>query len=150
MSGSFRIVGELNEMLKFSSGRLMVPHPIEASLTALLLVAHAVCDADGVNSLVAVLSLDRQAVVEWALTRGVVAPWEALVEHPLVYQELARGVAAVNAQHEPGERITGFTPTDLEFNVHTGELDDSGGLVRSVIASRFRHVFAELHQHRPS
>ena len=150
MSGSFRIVGELNEMLKFSSGRLMVPHPIEASLTALLLVAHAVCDADGMNSLVAVLSLDRRAVVEWALTRGVVAPWEALVEHPLVYQELARGVAAVNAQHEAGERITGFTPTDLEFNVHTGELDDSGGLVRSVIASRFRHVFAELHQHRPS
>ena len=149
MSGSFRIVGEIKDMLEFSTGRLLAPQTIETSLTALLLVAHAACDADGTNSLVAVLSLNRQAVEAWAFARGVVAPWEALVEHPLVYEELARGVAAVNAQHEPGERINAFAPTDLEFSVHSGELDHAGALVRTTIASRFRHVFAELHQHPP-
>jgi len=148
MSGAFRIVGEMKDMLEFSSGRLLAPHPIEASLAAMPLVAHAVCDADGVRSLVAVLSLDRRAVEAWTFARGVVANWEALVEHPLVYDELARGVAAVNARYEPGERINAFAATDLEFGVHGGELDDAGELVRPTIASRFRHVFADLHQHR--
>ena len=138
----------MKDMLKFSSGRLIAPNPIESSLAALPLVAHAVCDADGMNSLVAVLSLDRRITVAWAFARGVVAPWEALVEHPLVYEELARGVAAVNAKYEPGEQVNAFAPTDLEFGVHSGELDDSGALVRPIIASRFRHVFAELHQTR--
>lgn len=140
----------MKDMLEFSSGRLFAPHLIEASLAAMPLVAYAVCDADGVHSLVSVLSLDRRAVEDWAFARGVVATWEALVEHPLVYEELARGVAAVNARYEPGERIHAFAPTDLEFSVHGGELDESGALVRPTIASRFRHVFAELHQHRPT
>ncbi len=146
MSGSFRVVGHMRDMLEFATGRLIAPHAIEASLAALPLVAHAVCEADGLNSLVAVLSLDRHRVEAWTMARGVVAPWEALVEHPLVYEELARGVAQVNATLDASDRITAFTPTDLEFSVHTGELDDAGAVVRPVMASRFRHVFAELHQ----
>ena len=148
MSGSFRIVGRMRDMLEFATGRLFEPHAIESSLAALPLVAHAVCQADGVDSLVAILSLDRRRVEDWALMRGVVAPWEALVEHPVIYEELARGVESINAQHDVGERVKAFAPTDLEFSVHTGELDDSGELVRSVIDHRFRHVFAELHQRR--
>ncbi|MEP6832921.1 MAG: AMP-binding protein [Gemmatimonas sp.] len=148
MSGSFRIVGEMKDMLEFITGRRLSSHAIETLLTNLPLVAHAVCQADGANSLVAVLALDRSNVEAWAFQRGLVAPWEALVEHPMVYEELARGVASVNAQRDVGERISAFAPTELEFSVHSGELDESGALVRSVIESRFRHVFAELHQHR--
>lgn len=148
VSGSYRILGKVRDLLEFENGRKFEPHSIEASLSALPLVAHAVCHADGADSMVAILSLNRSAVETWALKQGIAMPWEALVTLPLVYEELARGVEHINAQFPSTERITAFAPTDLEFSVHSGELNDAGEVVRGVVASRFRHVIAELHKQR--
>lgn len=149
-AGSYRVVGHVRDLLKLENGHSVAPDSIEASLAALPLVAHAVCDANGLGSIVSVLALDRIAVEAWALKQGVAMPWKALVALPLVYEELARGVEHINAQFTSDERITAFAPTDLEFSVHSGELNEAGEIVRPVVAARFRHVFAELHQHRNS
>ncbi|MEO7358925.1 MAG: AMP-binding protein [Gemmatimonadaceae bacterium] len=149
-AGSYRISGYTRDLLKFEDGRYLAPGGIETALSALPLVAHAVCHTDGRNVIVAVLSLDRQAVEAWAHQQGVAMPWDALVALPLVYDELARGVAKINARHDIPERVVAFAPTDLEFTVDNGELNDAGEVVRPVIASRFRHIFADLHQQAQS
>lgn len=145
-NGSYRIVGHTRDLLKFDDGRTLAPQQIEEALAALPLVAHAVCHSDGGDALVAILSLNRSAVEAWALKQGVSMPWEALVYLPLVYDELARGVARINARHDIPDRVVAFAPTDLEFTVHSGELNDAGEVVRPVVASRFRHIFADLHK----
>jgi long-chain acyl-CoA synthetase len=146
--GSMTVTGSMRDMMQFSTGRLLSPHPIEQSLESLAFVKHAMCEADGAYSLVAILSLDRTAVEQWAFMKGIVTAWEALAEHPIVYDELTRSVAGINAKFGPGERLTAFATTDLEFSVHTGELDHAGQVQRGVVARRFQHVLAELHQRR--
>lgn len=149
-AGSFRPVGHVRDLLKLQNNRAVAPQVIEQALQSLPFVAHAVCHADGDPTIVAVLSLKRAEVEAWALKQGVAMPWDALVSLPLVYDELARGLARINARYEIPYRVAAFAPTDLEFTVHTGELNDAGEVVRSVIASRFRHVFADLHKQAQS
>ncbi|MGV3707531.1 MAG: AMP-binding protein [Gemmatimonas sp.] len=146
--GSMVVTGRMSDMLQFSTGRLLAPHPIEASLEALPLVQHAMCDADGAHSLVAIIALDRNATERWARTRGLLGSWEALVEHPVVYEELSRGVASINGSRDTGERLTAFALTDLEFSAHTGELHHDGRINRTVVNRRFHHVLVDLHQRR--
>ncbi|MEO7997505.1 MAG: AMP-binding protein [Gemmatimonadaceae bacterium] len=147
-SGAFRLIGHTRDLLQFADGRSVAPQSIEDELARLPFVQYAVCHADGNNSIVAVLSLKRSAVEAWALTKGIAMPWEALVALSLVHDELARGVAEINARHNFTERVVAFAPTDLEFTVENGELNERGQIVRSVVVSRFRHVFADLHNNR--
>lgn len=147
-SGAYRQVGDMVDVLQLSNGIAVLTTEIERALGAMPLVAHAVCEADEADTLVAVLSLDRRATTLWADARGLRLPWDALVLHPIVYEELALGVAQVNArlQHDfgPSVRITAFLPTDLAFSQPGGELTHDLALNRSVVTHRFRHVFADL------
>lgn len=142
---SLRFVGHIGDVLRLPHGAATNALGIEAALCELPHVAHAVCYGAPDQFLVAVLSLRRKELEAWALKRGVVAPWTALVDHPLVYEELARGIAEINASRALHERVAAFAPTDLEFSVHTGELDFRGQLDRPAVLARFEHVFADLH-----
>lgn len=143
-----RAIGGIADIIKLPGGASTNAVSLEAALASIPHVAHAVCSGAPDQSLVAVLSLRRREVEAWALSQGVVAPWAALVEHPLVYDALARGVAEVNATREGHERVSAFASTDLEFSVHTGELDFRGQVNRPTVLARFEHVFAELHNRR--
>jgi|GEM_PF-3168681 len=143
--GAMRLVGTVADLIMLPGGAAISTRDIESALCALPHVAHAICLGAPDKPLVAVLSLRRKEVEAWARSLGIVAPWAALVEHPLVYEQLARGIADINQRRDPHERVSAFAPTELEFSVHTGELDDAGQLNRAVLLSRFEHVFADLH-----
>lgn len=147
-SGAYRQVGNMDDLLQLVNGVAVSTTDIERALGALPLVARAVCETDEADTLVAVLSLDRHATEQWADVRGLRLPWDALVLHPLVYEELALGIAQVNArlQGELGSsvHIAAFLPTDLAFSQQSGELTHDLALNRSVVTHRFRHVFADL------
>ncbi|MBC8087602.1 MAG: AMP-binding protein [Phycisphaerae bacterium] len=143
--GALRLVGRMADLIKLPGGVSTSTDDIEAALCSLPYVAHAVCHGAHDKPLVAVLSLRRKEVERWARVQGIVAPWAALVDHPLVYDELANGIARINALRDQRERVRGFAPRELEFNIHTGELDQAGHINRAVLLGRFEHVFADLH-----
>lgn len=142
---ALRITGDTADTLEVAGGRFVASDDIEQALSSSPLVAYAVCDANRGESLVAVLSLDRARVEAWARQQGVVAPWEALVAHPVVYEELARHVEIVNTSRQRAEHVIAFTPTEAEFTHRSGELNSLGQLNREALLSRYEHVFAELH-----
>ena len=147
-SGAYRQVDDMGNVLQLAHGVAVLTTQIEQLLSALPLVAHAVCEGDEAETLVAVLSLDHRATTQWADARGLRLPWDALVLHPLVHEALALGVAQVNARlHNDLGRsvhIAAFLPTDLAFTETSGELTPDLALNRSVVTHRFRHVFADL------
>lgn len=144
-SGALHYVGPVSDIIELPEGAAAHSLTVEAALSALPLVAHAVCKGSRDRPLVAVLSLRRTEVEAWALRHGVVAPWEALVEHPVIYEELSRGVATINASLDGLQRVAQFAATDLAFSAATGELETTGELNRPVLHSRFEHVFEDLH-----
>ncbi|MEP6763115.1 MAG: AMP-binding protein [Gemmatimonadaceae bacterium] len=145
VNGFVRMSGSLQDMITLASGVVVSPLAIELALERSPMVMHAVCHGDGRPHLVAVLSLRQKTVETWALTQGLVAPWDALVQHRLVRDEVARYVGEMNAGIAETRRVHAFALTDLEFTVANGELNAMGEVVRSVIQSRFRHVFSELY-----
>jgi long-chain acyl-CoA synthetase len=143
--GFVRIFGRLRDLVTLASGVKIDVTEIECALAETPLIAHAACFGNGRDYLVAVLSLRPKAVERWAQTRGLVAPWTALVQSHPVREELSLAIAAVNALLPAAGQVRKFAVTDQEFSVEGGELAPTHSLVRTVIEAEYRHVLNELY-----
>lgn len=143
--GCYYLEGRSDDLITLASGLRVAVPAIEQALAETPFIQYAACLGQSREYLVAILSLRRNVVEAWAHSRGVVAPWGALVQTPMVRHELALAVARVNEQRLPHEHVRNFAVTDTEFSAHEGELTMANKVVRQVVETRFRHVLNELY-----
>ncbi|MEU6579441.1 long-chain fatty acid--CoA ligase [Nocardia sp. NPDC046763] len=109
-AGYLRIVDRKKELIINAAGKNMSPSNIENALTANISFAGPVVTiGDGRRYNTALITLDPEAVAEFAAQQGISGPVACLAENPTVRAAVAAGVDAANRTLSRVEQIKKFT-----------------------------------------
>lgn len=148
--GWIRLVGRKRDIIKTASGKMIAPQKIESRLRAHEGIAHAVVLGEGRASLVALVDIDDDAMMELARREGLGCRSRTdLVEHPRIRALVAEAVAAVNTGAAKHELLAGFALLPEPLRASAGELTAAGVPRRQIIAARHGAQIAEAAGQRP-
>jgi long-chain acyl-CoA synthetase len=131
--GYLRLTGRKKDLIITAAGQNIAPQDIEMELKSHPLVSEAVVVGEGRRYLTALLTLDAEAVGEWAHDRGKVANYEALAADPDLRTEIDALVAVVNARRSRVEGIRKHRILAHELTIAAGELTPTLKVKRSVV-----------------
>ncbi|WP_370249963.1 long-chain fatty acid--CoA ligase [Nocardioides sp.] len=151
--GFVRVTGRKQEILVTAGGKHVSPTVLEDRLRTHLLISQALVVGDRRPYVAAVLTLDAEAVVVWAGSRGrrlrstdpaeVVA---ALAHDPDLLAEVQAAVDDANAAVSRAEAIRRFTVLDRDWTEEGGQLTPSLKLRRHVVLRECRDEIADLYR----
>jgi long-chain acyl-CoA synthetase len=138
--GHWRITDRKKELIITAGGKNIAPQKLENLLKARPGIANACVHGDRRPYLVAILTLDREAL---ALHHPHLA--EKPADDPLLRAAIAAEVADVNARLARVEQIKDFRLLDSDFSTETGELTFTLKLKRRVIETRHAALLAAMY-----
>jgi long-chain acyl-CoA synthetase len=135
--GFVRIVGRKSDVFKLSTGRAVVPAPIEAALGRLPMVEHAVVLGRGRVRPVAVVAVAPEILARCAVRAGV-APGDGDDLGRYIEGALDEAVDSL----PPRDRPAGYVVLSRPLSERAGELTANQKVRRHVVEGRFAR---ELH-----
>ncbi|MBS1992459.1 MAG: long-chain fatty acid--CoA ligase [Cyanobacteria bacterium SZAS LIN-2] len=144
--GYLKIVDRKKDIIVNSSGKNIAPQRVEAVLKTVPFVTQAVVFGDKQKHLVALLSLDEEAVCEFARNDN----WEFdsyfdLCRSQNLHQYLKKEIEARSTGLADYEKVHRFAVMSSEFSVEAGELTASLKIKRSVVAKNYRPIVEALY-----
>jgi long-chain acyl-CoA synthetase len=145
--GFLRITDRKKDLIKTSGAKFVAPQPIENLLKTQPHISQAIVLGDNRRYCVALLTVDAEAVEQWARTQGGRLPERAAwPEHAPLLALVGEEVAAVNRQLPSFATIKYFRVLPHELSVETGELTPSLKVKRRVIAERYAALIEQMYQ----
>jgi long-chain acyl-CoA synthetase len=143
--GFIRITDRKKDIIITAGGKNVTPSNIENGLKESPYVSEVCVIGDRRPYLVAVVTVDVDALAPWAEAHDVAARGEALRRDPVV-RELVQGeIDRVNAQHGRAEQVRRFAVLDAEFSQESGELTPTLKLKRQVVVERYAAEIERLY-----
>lgn len=143
--GYLTITGRKKDLIINAAGKNISPQEIETRLRYEPLISQAVVVGDGRPYLTALLTLDVEALVDWASAHGRTGTVEELACDPEVLQEVADSVERVNLEHARVEGIKRWHVLPHDLTVASGELTPTLKVKRQVVAERYADVIESLY-----
>jgi long-chain acyl-CoA synthetase len=140
--GFLTITGRLKELFKTSGGKYVSPPSIESRFIALCPYAsHMLVFGESHNFCVALITLDPDAISDWAKDKGLGnQDYADLVTSEQVREMVGEHVARLNSELNRWETIKKWEILDHELSVERGELTPSMKVKRSVIADEHKDL----------
>lgn len=137
--GFLRITDRKKDMFKTSQGKYVAPSAIDARFKGCCpYVSEIVVYGEGKPYCVALVSLDGEAITEWAGKNGLAGKSFADIASDDKTRQLIAGyIDALNTELNRWEQIKRFTIADREFTVESGDLTPSMKLKRKVVIDKF-------------
>jgi long-chain acyl-CoA synthetase len=147
--GFLRITDRKKDMFKTSQGKYVAPSAIDARFKGSCpYVSELVVYGEGKPYCVALVSLDSEAITDWAGKNGLAGKSFAEVAHDDKTQQLIAGyIDALNTELNRWEQIKKFTIADRELTVDSGDLTPSMKLRRKVVIDKFADRLDALYEH---
>jgi len=139
--GFFYITDRKKELIVTSGGKNIAPQKLENLLRQQPLISHCLVHGDRRRYVVALLTVDRQALAAAHPELAQVPP-----DDERVHRLLAAQVEEVNRQLARFEQIKAFRVVEQEFTAETGELSQSLKLKRRVVEERYRHLLDAMYE----
>jgi len=133
--GYLCITGRKKDIIITAGGKNITPKNIEAALKNIEWVAEAVLIGDRRKFISALLTLDEEAAVRFAESRGV--SLEGLHENAALLADIQAGVDAVNLKFARVEHVRKFTVLDRAFSIEAGELTPTLKVKRRIVNENF-------------
>jgi long-chain acyl-CoA synthetase len=144
--GFLRITDRKKDLIKTSGGKYIAPQKIENALKNQPHVSQVVVLGDQRKYCVALITLDGEAVREWAARRGLEGlPSEELARHEEVVALVESEIGVVNRGLASFEAIKYFRILPRDFTIEDGELTPSLKVKRKVIAERYRGLIEAMY-----
>lgn len=131
--GFLRITGRKKELIVTAAGKNVAPAPLEEKLREHPLVAHAVVVGDGRPFIGGLLTVDAEAVEDWAKAKGHSTP----VPSVALRAELQLAVDAANELVSRAEQIRKFEVLDAEFSLDSGHLTPTLKLKKATVLADY-------------
>ncbi len=146
--GYLRITDRKKDMFKTSQGKYVAPSAIDAKFKGLCPYAsELLVYGEGKPYCVALVSLDSEAIAEWAAKNGLADKAFPEIARDQATQELVAGyIDALNAELNRWEQIKRFAIIDRELSVESGDLTPSMKLRRKLVIEKFADRLSGLYE----
>ncbi|MCV7074207.1 long-chain fatty acid--CoA ligase [Mycobacterium rufum] len=147
VDGFLRITDRKKDLFKTSQGKYVAPSATAAAFKAVCpYVSEMTVYGEERPYCVALVSLDSEAVMEWAALNGLEGKTFAEIAQHTATRELIGGyVDTLNEQLNRWEQIKRFAILDRELSVAAGDLTPSLKAKRNVIVKNFADTLAHLY-----
>ena len=137
--GYLTITGRIKELFKTSGGKYIAPNAIEAKFKAICPYASQfMVFGNQRNFVVALVTLDPDAVTEWAAENGMAGKSYTEVVRSDACREMVQDyVDELNNQLNRWETIKKFELLDHDLSIESGELTPSLKVKRNVVESNY-------------
>jgi len=145
--GYLRITDRKKDLIKTSGGKYVAPQPIEVAFPVLCgLASQFIVHGDGRNYVTALVTLDPDALAQWALSNSVAErDPAALARREDIRAVVAAAVDELNSGLNRWETVKDFRVLDHDLTVESGELTPSLKLKRRVVEKRYKDVLDEMY-----
>ncbi|WP_412068119.1 AMP-dependent synthetase/ligase [Rubrivirga sp. IMCC43871] len=106
--GFLKITDRKKALFKLSTGKYVIPQPIENTLTESALIEQAVVVGNSQKFCTALIFPNMEALPVWAKQNGITATGEALLKDPAVHAEFERLVAEANEGMDKWSQVQRF------------------------------------------
>ncbi|HET6562745.1 MAG TPA: long-chain fatty acid--CoA ligase [Marmoricola sp.] len=143
--GYVRVTGRRKEILVTAGGKNVAPGPLEDRVRAHHLVSQCMVVGDGRPYVAALLTLDPEAVEEWADRHQRTRSLTRLAHDPELVAEVQAAVNEANATVSKAESIRRFTILPVDWTEEGGQLTPSLKLRRHLLMRDFRAEIETLY-----
>ena len=139
--GFLRITGRIKELFKTSGGKYIAPPAIESKFKAICPYASQfVVFGNERNFCVALVTLDPDAITDWAKENGVSGDYSEIVASDACKSMVGGYVDQLNAQLNRWETIKKWELLDHDLSVESGELTPSMKVKRNVVEDNYAEL----------
>jgi long-chain acyl-CoA synthetase len=145
--GYLRITDRKKDMFKTSNGKYVAPSAVASTFKGICpYVGELIVDGEGKSYCVALISLDAEAIGEWAKHHGMGDKSFSEIAQAQETRNLIGGyVEELNAGLNRWEQIKKFRILDRELTVENGEITPSMKLKRKVVMNNFSDELQDLY-----
>lgn len=146
--GFLRITDRKKDMFKTSQGKYVAPSAIDARFKGLCpYVSELLVYGEGKPYCVALVSLDNEAIADWAAKNGLAGRSFAEIARDEQTQKLiTEYIDTLNLELNRWEQIKKFTILDRELSVEAGDLTPSLKLRRKSVIEKFTDRLSALYE----
>ncbi len=145
--GYLTITDRKKDLIITAQGKNVAPQELESRLKYHPLVSQAVVVGDRRPYLVALITLDADALAGFLAERGAGdAPAADMTEHPDVVEAVAGAVAAVNSEFSSAEQIKRWTILPRDFLVEEEEITPTLKVRRRAIVQKYADAIEALYE----
>jgi long-chain acyl-CoA synthetase len=139
--GFLRITGRIKELFKTSGGKYIAPPAIESKFKAICPYASQfVVFGNERNFVVALVTLDPDALADWAKENAVSGDYAEIVASDACQKMVAGYVEELNSRLNRWETIKKWKLLDHDLSVESGELTPSMKVKRNVVEDNYASV----------
>jgi long-chain acyl-CoA synthetase len=143
--GYVTITGRKKELIITAGGKNITPVNIEALVKRNPLVSQCVVVGDRKPYLVALITLDQEALSRFAAGQGTLDESAAMTDSPVVREELEKHIEEVNSHFASVEQVKRFQILPADLSQEGGELTPTLKLKRPVISSKYEKEIEDLY-----
>ena len=150
-AGRLRVTDRKKDLIKTSGGKYISPQAIEVMFKAVCpLASQMLVHADRRNYATALITLDPEALAQWARAQGLAATdYASLAADPAVHAYVESSIDELNGRLNRWETIKDFRILDHDLSVESDELTPSMKVKRKIDGGEVR-VAARLDVRRPA
>jgi long-chain acyl-CoA synthetase len=139
--GFLRITGRIKELFKTSGGKYIAPPAIESKFKAICPYASQfVVFGNERNFVVALITLDPDALTDWAKENGVSGDYAEIVASDACQKMVSGYIEELNGRLNRWETIKKWKLLDHDLSVESGELTPSMKVKRNVVEDNYASV----------
>jgi len=143
--GYVSIVGRKKEIIITAGGKNITPVNIEQEVKRHPLVSQCVVIGDRRPYLVALVTLDQEALTRFAAEQGMLDEPSAMINSPLVRETIEKHIEEVNKNFARVEQIKRFQILPSDLSQEGGELTPTLKIKRPVVAKKYEKEIDELY-----
>jgi long-chain acyl-CoA synthetase len=144
--GFLRVTGRKKELIVTAAGKNVAPAPLEDRLRGHPLISQAVVIGDARPFIAAMITLDDDALREWATDNGRVdTPTARLVHDPAVHDEVQRAIDDANLSVSRAESIRKFEILPADLSIEAGELTPTLKVRRVIVEASYARVIDDIY-----
>ena len=145
--GYLKITDRKKDLIITAGGKNIAPQNIENSLKTVPVISQAVIIGDRRKYLSALLTLNKEALEDWAKKTGIQVPsYEELIKHPTTHQWIHQILDEKNKVMASYESIKRFAILPDDFSQETGELTPTLKVKRKFVNEKYKDIIEKLYQ----
>ncbi len=145
--GYLRITDRKKDLIKTSGGKYVAPQKVEGTLKAACpYISQVVVHGEGRKYVTALITLDPEAIEEWADAHQVSGSGDELTSAAEVRELIEGYVAQANQQLERWETIKKFELLPSELSVDEGEVTPSQKIRRKAVEQKYADLLNGMYE----